>query len=235
MQDQSAYRVFDNADCVTIDVRAGSGGDDSRLFSVDLAKAYEAYAKNSGMRVEWIGENSLMVTGSGAGDLFRDEPGNHCVQRIPPTESKGRRQTSFVMVAVLPYREASTVSLSERDVSVETMRGSGPGGQHRNKTDSCVRMTHNETRLQVTIDGRDQRQNRIKAFRILAAKLEQMQEESSSKEHASNRRNQMGNGNRGDKVRTYNFIKSRAVDHRTGSKTTRVVDVIGKGRFDLLR
>jgi len=140
------------------------------------------------------------------------------------------------MVAVLPIPKSGTFSLvSTNDVTVTTMRGSGPGGQHRNKTDSCVRMVHKETGLSATIDGRDQQANRREARRILSAKIFDLNNQKTQSSHDADRKSQLGSGGRGDKVRTYNFIKSRAVDHRTGKKTSKVRDVIEKGKLNLIR
>lgn len=221
-----------------IEIHAGSGGEDSKLFSRDLMAAYVKWAESNRLSCEILDSERpcFLVSGNGAGELFRVESGSHCIQRIPPTESNGKRQTSYVMVAVLPLPpERSQVMLPESEIETTTMRGSGPGGQHRNKTESCVRMVHVPTGLHVTIDGRDQQSNRRDARRILSAKVSTLVNGDSQEEYDRFRKSQVGSGNRGDKIRTYNFIKSRAVDHRTGKKTNNVEQVIGKGRFDLLR
>lgn len=157
------------------------------------------------------------------------------MQRIPPTETRSKRQTSYVSVAILPVPPKHKIKmLAESEVEVWCEVGSGPGGQHRNRTASCVRMRHKETGLEVYIDGRKQHQNRHIAHEILSAKVHQQRVDKEQSEYDSLRQKQLGRGGRGDKIRTYNFIKSRAVDHRNGKKTGKVKDVIEKGRFDLL-
>jgi peptide chain release factor 1 len=221
------------------EIQAGEGGEDSKLFVEDLSWAYIKYAQRNGLTLEndqWEkGKVSLVFVGPGAYGVFLPESGRHCVQRVPPTEKKGRRQTSIVTVAVtIPAPEASAAKLNMAEVSIETKRGSGPGGQHRNKTESCVVVRHNPTGLTVTIDGREQHSNKRLALRILAGKLENACRDGVHQLAAAEKRQQIGNGGRGEKIRTYNFIDRRAVDHRTGKKTGKVDDVIGKGRFDLL-
>lgn len=139
------------------------------------------------------------------------------------------------MVAVLPMPPKREINLlPESELDVTTMRGSGPGGQHRNTTDSCVRMVHKPTGFHVTIDGRDQHSNRREAHQILSVKVAEELNGQSQAEYDELRKKQIGSGNRGEKIRTYNFIKARAVDHRNGMKTSKVNEVIGKGRLDLL-
>lgn len=222
-----------------MEIHAGSGGDDSKLFVHDLYAAYTKYAAVSGLKCEILesvhGQVTAKITGPHAYKAFKHEAGPHCVQRVPPTEKSGRRQTSLVMVAVLPMPPKHEINLlPESEIDTTTMRGSGPGGQHRNMTDSCVRMVHRPTRLSVTIDGRDQHSNRREAHRILSAKVAELRNGRTQAAYDDVRKQQLGGGDRGDKVRTYNFIKRRAVDHRTNKKTSSVDLVIGKGRFDLL-
>lgn len=168
--------------------------------------------------------------------LFASEGGKHCVQRVPPTEKRGRRQTSIITVAVTkPAADNLATKLNMNEVSIITKRGSGPGGQHRNKTESCVVARHIPSGLTATIDGRDQHANKRLALKVLAAKLQVLEMGKAHKIAADAKRQQVGDGGRTDKIRTYNFIDSRAVDHRTGTKTSRVDDVIGKGKFELLK
>lgn len=166
--------------------------------------------------------------------MFGREGGKHCVQRIPPTEKGGRRQTSYLTVAVLPVPKQSRRTLSESDIEVKTQGGHGKGGQHQNKTDSAVRMRHKPTGLHVFINGRSQHANRREALRILTAKVNDYMCAQEDAEYAKLRKLRMGDGGRGDKIRTYNFIKGRAVDHRSGKKTSEVRRIIERGAFNLL-
>lgn len=221
------------------EIQAGEGGDDSKLFCEDLAWAYVKYAQRNGCMLEndeWgRGKISLVFVGPQVHGLFAKEGGKHSVQRVPPTEKRGRRQTSVVTVAVTtPGNDQLVMKLDMSAVTIMTKRGSGPGGQHRNKTESCVVARHTPTGLMATIDGRDQHSNKRTALRVLAAKLQQLENGKAHEKAAHAKRQQVGNGGRGDKIRTYNFIDSRAVDHRTGVKTSRVDEVIGRGRFELL-
>lgn len=202
--------------------------------------AYVRYATRNGCTLDsesWeSGKVTLAFNGKGASRLFAQEGGKHCVQRVPPTEKHGRRQTSIVTVAVTqPATESLVATLDMRDVTIMTKRGSGPGGQHRNKTESCVVARHDPTGISVTIDGREQHSNKRLALKVLAAKLEKEEVSRVAAKNAAAKREQVGNGGRADKIRTYNFIDSRAVDHRTGIKTSRVDDVIERGRFELLQ
>jgi peptide chain release factor 1 len=180
----------------------------------------------------------VKLIGKKVWELFKSEAGKHCVQRVPPTEKNGRKQTSYLSVGVLPLPPGETL-LPESEVSAEsdvkTQRGSGPGGQHRNTCDSTVRMVHKPTGLSVTIDGRSQSGNKREALKILTARVRQHYDGERNADFLENRKAQMGDGGRGDKIRTYNFINSRAVDHRTGKKTAQVRRIIEKGEFDLIK
>lgn len=221
------------------EIQAGEGGEDSKLFVRDLATAYCRFAARNRLQLtndDWEnGKVSLVFEGKNALGLFANEAGKHCVQRVPPTEKRGRRQTSIVTVAVIiPATDQIASKLDMSTVTIMTKRGSGPGGQHRNKTESCVVARHNPTGHSVTIDGREQHSNKRLALKLLAAKLEKENSNGVAAEAAAAKRQQVGDGGRTDKIRTYNFIDHRAVDHRTGAKTARVDEVIGRGRFDLL-
>lgn len=221
------------------EIQAGEGGQDSKLFVDDLANAFTRYAQRHGLTLEndnWEnGKVVLFFRGVNAHSLFAQEAGKHCVQRVPPTEKKGRRQTSIVTVAVtVPATEALVSKLNMAEVTIMTKRGSGPGGQHRNKTESCVVARHNPTGLTATIDGREQHANKRLALKVLAARLQELEMSQKHTQICDAKRQQVGNGGRADKIRTYNFIDSRAVDHRTGVKTSKVDDVIYKGKFELL-
>ena len=175
--------------------------------------------------------------GNGVGKAFSKEMGKHVVQRVPPTEKNGRWQTSVVAVAVLPMPPQQTQKLLpeyELDI-VAFKRSSGPGGQAVNKTSNAIRVTHRPTKVQVVIcTERSQHQNKEIALRIIAAKVNEQKNSTTQTAYDQGRKNQLGGGGRGDKVRTYNFIKKRAVDHRSGKKTTEVEQVIGRGKFGLL-
>lgn len=242
-----AYRSFLCVTRITLtdrtpsvfEIQAGEGGGDSKLFVQDLALAYIKFASHHGCVLEneqWeYGKVSLVFRGEGAERLFAQEGGKHCVQRVPPTEKRGRRQTSIVTVAVtIPAPDTIVSNLNMSEVTIMTKRGSGPGGQHRNKTESCVVARHDPTGMSVTIDGREQHSNKRLALKLLATKLEKLKWEGFAAKAAADKKSQVGNGGRTDKIRTYNFIDGRAVDHRTGIKTGLVNDVIGKGRFELL-
>ena len=174
--------------------------------------------------------------GQGAGKAFQYEGGKHIIQRVPPTEKRSRRQTSVVTVAVLPMppkRERSLLPESEIDIKFSV--GSGPGGQHKNRTESAVTMVHKPTGVRIYLDGgRCQHKNKSEALEILSAKVNRQANAKKAAERSADRKKQTDGGGRGNKIRTYNFIKSRAVDHRTGKKTKNVQAVIERGRFDLL-
>jgi len=180
------------------------------------------------------GKVSFQVCGSAARRLFRNEPGKHVVQRYPATECRGRRHTSVVAVAVLDVRaETHSNALKDSELEITTKRGSGPGGQHRNKTESCVMIRHVPTGLTATVDGRDQHSNKKKARQVLTARVMEHKNNSISSRWASDKREQFDGSGRGNKVRTYNFIENRVTDHRTGAKSTQIQRVM-KGDFDLL-
>ena len=223
---------------IIIEIHAGEGGEDSRLFIHDLLSVYVKYAKSKALRAEILssskGDIVAKITGGGAGRYFQHESGKHCCQRVPPTETKGRRQTSMISVAVLsvpPKGDIKPISESEFDIKFQV--GSGPGGQHRNRTASAVRMVHKKTGLSIFIDGRDQHSNKREALRVLTAKVRQQESAKDHAERASNKKSQMGGGGRSDKVRTYNFCDSRVKDHRLGTQT-RNIKAVMNGNLDLI-
>lgn len=167
------------------------------------------------------------------GIAFQYEGGQHCCQRIPETEAKGRKQTSYIKVGVLPIREGTYDEIPESEFEMTTTGGHGPGGQHQNKTESAVRLKHLPTGLTVFINGRDQHSNKREARKILTARVAELRKAEADADYAKNRRLQMGDGNRGEKIRTYNFMEGRVVDHRIGTKTGNVKGVM-KGDFGLL-
>jgi len=208
------------------------------LFVDDLAGAYCKYALNNGVKSELVasteGHVLIKFRGDGVGKLFQDEAGKHCIQRIPPTERNGRKQTSMISVAVLPIKD-NPQCLSEKDLEITTQKGHGPGGQHQNKTESAVRVKHIPTGIMVFINGRDQHGNRREALKIITAKVNEYYQQKNDSAYNTERKAQLDGGGRSNKIRTYNYMESRAVDHRTGVKTGKVRDVIEKGRFDLLK
>lgn len=221
---------------ISLEVYAGEGGMDAKLFVHELLSAYVKYAKRLGLSCELTaseeGMGSILIKGPSVQKIFQDETGKHCVQRIPPTERYGRTQTSMVTVGVFLIRPLCEVKLSETEFEFQFTKGSGPGGQHRNKTSSTVRMTHKPTGLRVVINGRSQHQNRALAYEILCSKVRDMYEEQ-KKARDRGDRSVLTDRSRGNKIRTYNLKEQRAVDHRTGAKTRRVEEVLD-GRFELL-
>jgi len=173
------------------------------------------------------------VKGTGTTKYFQHESGIHCVQRVPPTEKNGKVHTSIVSVAVLPILQANEFCLSDNDVEIQQTKGSGPGGQNRNKVSCACRLIHKPTGLRVFIDGRDFQQNRKRAFKILSAKVQHLLNNKQEEEYNEYRHKQVGTRGRGNKIRTYNFKNRRVVDHRLNKKTSRIEDVMN-GKLELL-
>ena len=210
---------------VVVEIRQGAGGEEAALFAADLYRMYSMYATSEGFKTEvtvlnetelgGIKEINFMVIGDGAYSKFKFESGVHRVQRIPVTESNGRIQTSTVTVAVLPEAEEVEIEVNPADIKIESCKSSGAGGQHINKTESAVRLTHKPTGLVIECDQeRSQLQNKERALKILYTKLYDMKQRAQDEMIASTRKSQVGSGDRSEKIRTYNYPQSRITDHR---------------------
>jgi len=202
---------------VVMEFRAGAGGDEASLFASQLARMYMKYAEGRGWETKILEPDlsTIEIKGRGVYDLLRFETGVHRVQRIPITEKSGRIHTSTASVAILPIRKFPKIELNPADILMEFSRSGGAGGQNVNKVETAVRLVHKPTGLEVRSQSeRSQKANREKAMQILAAKLETYEEEKAAKEHAAERKAQIGTGDRSEKIRTYNFTQDRVTDHR---------------------
>ena len=213
----------DNAS-VVLEIRAGTGGDEAAIFAGDLFRMYARYAQLQGWKVEVETESEAdmggykeivaSVSGNGVFGKMKFESGVHRVQRVPVTETQGRIHTSAATVAVLPEAEDVDIDFNMNDVRVDTMRASGAGGQHVNKTDSAVRMTHVPSGIVVVCDAKSQHQNRANAEKILKMRLYDMERERLDAERADERKSKVGSGDRSERIRTYNYPQGRVSDHR---------------------
>lgn len=230
---------------VIVEIRGGAGGEEAALFAADLYRMYSIYAEKRGWKTDVLNLNgtelggikeiSFMIEGEGAYSRLKYESGVHRVQRVPETEACGRIHTSTVTVAVLPEAEDVEVEINPDDLQIDTYRSSGAGGQHINKTDSAIRITHLPTGMVVECqDERSQYKNKDKAMKVLRSRLyERMQNEQDEK-IAAERRSQVGTGDRSERIRTYNFPQGRVTDHRIGLTLYKIDSVLNGDLDDVI-
>lgn len=229
---------------VFLEIRAGTGGEEAALFAARLYRMYKRYADKVGWKVEIVSTNETdmggfrelvaLIEGDEVYSQLKYEAGTHRVQRVPETETQGRIHTSAATVAVLPEAEDVEVNIQDQDLRIDTYRASGAGGQHVNRTDSAIRITHLPTGLVVTCqDEKSQHKNKAKALKVLQSKLFEMQREEQHAAEASERRSQVGSGDRSERIRTYNFPQSRITDHRINFTTHRL-DQVMEGQLEEL-
>ncbi len=230
---------------IFLEIRAGTGGDEAAIFAGDLFRMYQKYAESKGWSMEILSQNLgdhggfkeiiVRVVGQGAYSRFKFESGTHRVQRVPETESQGRIHTSACTVAILPEaEEVEEIDINPADLRVDTYRASGAGGQHVNKTDSAIRITHCPHGIVVECqDERSQHKNRARAMSLLKARLLEQEQTRQQSEVAESRRLQVGSGDRSQRIRTYNFPQGRVTDHRV-NLTLYKLDEFLSGNLDMM-
>lgn len=234
--------AFDEKGAI-LEIRAGTGGEEAALFAAELLRMYQRYAQRHGWRFEilsasetelgGIREAVAAISGRGAYARLKYEAGVHRVQRVPVTEAGGRIHTSAATVAVLPEAEEVEVELDEKDLRIDVFRASGAGGQHVNRTESAVRVTHLPTGITVSIqDEKSQHRNRARALQILRARLLERQRAEQERTRAADRRIQVGSGDRSERIRTYNFPQGRVTDHRIGLTLYKLDQVLSGEALD---
>jgi peptide chain release factor 1 len=240
-----APRDADENASAILEVRAGTGGDEAALFAGDLFRMYQRYAATHGWKLEVESESEgeaggykeiiASIEGDGVFGRLKFESGVHRVQRVPQTETQGRIHTSAATVAVLPEPEDVEIEVNDADIRIDTYRSSGAGGQHVNKTDSAVRITHLPTGIVVTSSEKSQHQNRARAMKVLKAKLYEQKRDALDAERSESRKSQVGSGDRSERIRTYNFPQARVTDHRINLTLYNLPKVIdGEALDDLI-
>jgi peptide chain release factor 1 len=231
---------------ILLEIRAGTGGEEAGLFASDLFRMYAKYAEKNRWRIEIMSQSYTgvggfkeviaLIEGKGAYSRLKYESGVHRVQRVPVTESQGRIHTSTVTVAILPEAEDVEVAIDSNDLRIDIFRSSGPGGQSVNTTDSAVRITHLPTGMVVTCqDEKSQHKNKAKALKILRARLLDHAKQEKEKEISEKRRNQVGTGERSERIRTYNFPQGRMTDHRIGLTLYRLNEILDGEIDDIIQ
>jgi peptide chain release factor 1 len=227
---------------IMIEIRAGTGGDEAALFAGDLFRMYERYASNQGWKVEVVEASEAevggykeviaSVKGKGVFGKMKFESGVHRVQRVPVTESGGRIHTSAATVAVLPEPENVEIEIKDEDLRIDTMRASGAGGQHVNKTESAVRMTHIPSGIVVVSSEKSQHQNRAIAMQVLKTRLYEKERREKDEARAAERKGQVGSGDRSERIRTYNFPQGRVSDHRINLTLYKLDEILSGDALD---
>jgi peptide chain release factor 1 len=226
-----------------IEIRAGTGGDEAALFAGVLLRMYQRYSESKGWKIEMmtfsdtgiggVKEASALISGKGVFSKLKFESGVHRVQRVPETESSGRIHTSAATVAVLPEAEEVDIEIDEKDLRIDVYRSSGPGGQSVNTTDSAVRIVHIPTGVVVTQqDEKSQHKNRAKAMKILRSRLYEEERRRLDNERAADRKEQVGSGDRSERIRTYNYPQGRVTDHRINLTLYKIAEITDGGELD---